>query len=244
MIFGHAAGSSGPQHDSATRRLDEARGRQQRLVDRLALTRDQTCAKERLSAGRAGVAARDQWLHWIDEGESLEPWADGDWAPVATAGEGRVGLRGAVRPSGALVELVRVTDGDGPAALAASWIATATPACVGPLRKRLVAFAAPRTGSAELLGDLRLAATEAITNAVLHAYRDRDEPGTVTAGIAIARGRVEVVVSDGGVGPSPRPDSPGAGLGTSLMAAVCDGITIGPGAGGRGTEVRMVFALR
>jgi diguanylate cyclase (GGDEF)-like protein len=26
------------------------------------------------------VAAREEWLHWIDEGVSLAPWADGEWA--------------------------------------------------------------------------------------------------------------------------------------------------------------------
>jgi hypothetical protein len=26
-------------------------------------------------------AAREQWLHWIEERESLEPLADGEWSP-------------------------------------------------------------------------------------------------------------------------------------------------------------------
>jgi hypothetical protein len=89
---------SGPEHMSAVRRLAAARGAQSRL-DALqtprAGTGAQTLALERLSAGRANVAARQEWLHWIDEGESLAPWADGDWAPngptdpsAATAGAG------------------------------------------------------------------------------------------------------------------------------------------------------------
>jgi anti-sigma regulatory factor (Ser/Thr protein kinase) len=80
----------------------------------------------------------------------------------------------------------------------------------------------------------------------MHAYRDRDRPGTVTAGIstdATAR-RVEVVVTDGGSGMAARPDSPGAGLGVSIIAAVCDQVTIRPRPTGAGTEVRMIFALR
>lgn len=56
----------GPEHTSAVRRLAAARDEQHRLDT---------------SVSRAEVAAREQWLHWIDEGESLEPWADGEWAP-------------------------------------------------------------------------------------------------------------------------------------------------------------------
>jgi diguanylate cyclase (GGDEF)-like protein len=41
-------------------------------------------AESRLGAARACVASREQWLHWIDEGESLEPWADGEWAQIGT----------------------------------------------------------------------------------------------------------------------------------------------------------------
>jgi hypothetical protein len=61
---------SGPEHTSAVRLLAVARGAQSRMD-----------ALERLSAGRADVAAREGWLHWVDEGESLAPWADGEWAP-------------------------------------------------------------------------------------------------------------------------------------------------------------------
>ena len=99
MTVGNVARSSGVHHDSAAHRLDEALARQGRLITRLAPTREQTCAKERLSAGRAGVASRDQWLHWIDEAESLEPWADGEWAPTHT-------LMAVAQHPDALVELV------------------------------------------------------------------------------------------------------------------------------------------
>jgi serine/threonine-protein kinase RsbW len=246
MSVGYVARSTGPQHDSATRRLDEAQGRQRRLVDHLAPTREQASAQERLSAGRAGVASRDQWLHWIEEAESLEPWADGNWAPTPTltAEGGRPGLLAITQHPGALVELVFGPQGDGSATSRASWIAPALPACVGPVRRRLVDFVAAHRDDERLLGDVRLAVSEAITNAVVHAYRDRDQPGTVTAGIGTAAGRIEVIVSDGGVGMSPRPDSLGAGLGLSLMSAACDQVTIGPGPTGKGTEVRMIFALR
>jgi hypothetical protein len=75
---------SGPEHASASRRLAGARDEHSRLGTRFKAavgTAAEPLAQERLSAGRAYVAAREEWLHWIDEGESLAPWADGEWAP-------------------------------------------------------------------------------------------------------------------------------------------------------------------
>jgi hypothetical protein len=65
-------------------RLTGARAEQTRLAAVYAAaagTPAEPLAQERLSAGRAYVASREQWLHWVDEGESLAPWADGVWAP-------------------------------------------------------------------------------------------------------------------------------------------------------------------
>jgi hypothetical protein len=76
-----------PEHASAVRRLAGARDEQSRLGILFAAavgTGAEPLALERLSAGRAYVAARKEWLHWIDEGESLAPWADGEWAPEAS----------------------------------------------------------------------------------------------------------------------------------------------------------------
>ncbi|HEX2104519.1 MAG TPA: ATP-binding protein, partial [Solirubrobacteraceae bacterium] len=219
-----------------------------RLVDRLASERGQACAEERLSAGRAGVAAREQWLHWIDEAESREPWADGEWAPRAglLAERGSAGPLAVEQHPGALVERIHVPPGPGSSARAASWVAPALPVCVGPLCARLVSFAEAHLEGESLIADLKLSASEAITNVVLHAYRDHDRPGTVAAGISTDRtaGRAEVVVTDTGVGMSRRPDSPGAGLGLSIMTAICDQVTIRPGSTDVGTEVRLIFAVR
>jgi hypothetical protein len=76
-------------HRSAVTRLAGARDQERRLdVARAAAvgTRAEQLAQERLSAGHADVAAREQWLHWVDEGESLAPWADGEWAPSDLTG--------------------------------------------------------------------------------------------------------------------------------------------------------------
>jgi serine/threonine-protein kinase RsbW/stage II sporulation protein AB (anti-sigma F factor) len=248
MTADYVARSSGLEHARAARRLLEARDRQGRLVDRLAITRGQVWADERVSAAHASVASRDQWLHWIDEAESLEPWADGEWAPRAgVLAEGaRAGPFAVEQHPGAVVELVHDPPVAGSTAFAASWIAPALPICVRPLRTRLTAFAEAHLDCETLVGDLKLAASEAISNAVMHAYRDRDRPGTVTAGISTDRaaGRVEMVVTDGGSGMTARPDSPGAGFGLSIITAVSDQVTIRPGSNGAGTQIRMIFALR
>ena len=78
-----------PAHDSAVRRLGAARAEATRLdalSEAAAGTRAGPQAQRRLSAGRADVAAREQWLHWVEEGESIAPWADGEWGPSAPAG--------------------------------------------------------------------------------------------------------------------------------------------------------------
>jgi hypothetical protein len=58
-------------HASAVRRLGEARDEQHRLTERLALaegTPSERGAEKDLSAGRAGVAAREAWLVWVERG--------------------------------------------------------------------------------------------------------------------------------------------------------------------------------
>jgi hypothetical protein len=77
------------EHASAVARLAAARVEQGRLGDVLTAAvgpRATGLAETGVSAGHADVAAREEWLNWVDEGESLEPWADGDWAPGLRAG--------------------------------------------------------------------------------------------------------------------------------------------------------------
>lgn len=84
MTERRVARSSGPEHANAVRRLAGARDEQGRLgglCEAAAGSRAEPLAEERLSAARAHVASREEWLHWIEEGESLAPWADGEWGP-------------------------------------------------------------------------------------------------------------------------------------------------------------------
>jgi anti-sigma regulatory factor (Ser/Thr protein kinase) len=87
-----------------------------------------------------------------------------------------------------------------------------------------------------------LAVSEAVTNVVVHAYRDRDadaEPGHVHVTVTLEPDQVLVAVSDDGVGLTPRPDSPGAGLGLPIVAALADRFEVHERTGG--TRVLMSF---
>jgi anti-sigma regulatory factor (Ser/Thr protein kinase) len=83
--------------------------------------------------------------------------------------------------------------------------------------------------------------SEAVTNAVVHAYRDCNRPGTVHVCAALHDEGVEIAVSDDGLGLRPRPDSPGVGLGMPLIADLADNVTIE--SRGRGTRVAARFLL-
>lgn len=125
-----------------------------------------------------------------------------------------------------------------------TWSLPAQPSSVSELRTRVAEYAARQDVVDPPLEGLRLAVSEAVTNAVVHAYRDQ-APGVVTASIDIDRpaSRIVVHVTDDGQGLGPRPDSPGLGLGLPLIASVADETTLLPGPGGIGTDVCMRFAI-
>ncbi len=84
--------------------------------------------------------------------------------------------------------------------------------------------------------------SEAVANAVLHAYRDRERPGRVRVTAALDDEGVEVSVTDDGLGPRPRADSPGVGLGMPLIADLADRVEIAR-AGAGGTRIAARFVL-
>ena len=69
----------------------------------------------------------------------------------------------------------------------------------------------------EVVEDISLAVSEAATNVVLHAYVGDSEPGPLVLSARVMDDRVHVVIRDHGRGMTPRPDSPGLGLGLPLM---------------------------
>ena len=114
---------------------------------------------------------------------------------------------------------------------------TADASRVGDLRKAVVAFA-------EAIGfddtnPIALAVSEAITNVVVHAYRDA-EVGDVRIVACDKPDRLVVVVRDYGAGMLPRADSPGLGLGLPLISTMADDLQI-EAAEGSGCLLRMHF---
>ena len=91
-----------------------------------------------------------------------------------------------------------------------------------------------------VLSDVKLAVTEACTNAVVHAYPDGDGPLEVAA--YLRESRLLLVVRDEGRGIVPRTDSPGLGLGLPLIATLAEALELGTDAENR-TEVRMTFRI-
>jgi serine/threonine-protein kinase RsbW/stage II sporulation protein AB (anti-sigma F factor) len=108
------------------------------------------------------------------------------------------------------------------------------------MRREVAAYAQRAGLDADAVGDVRLAVSEAATNAVVHGYRDARD-GELKVAAYVDAGEFVVIVSDAGVGLAPRPDSPGLGLGMPLMASVTSRFRVV--SRGLGTEIHMAFAL-
>jgi anti-sigma regulatory factor (Ser/Thr protein kinase) len=117
---------------------------------------------------------------------------------------------------------------------------TAEPGSVPLARSALREFALAAGASQQQVDSVRLAGSEAVTNAVVHAYRDR--PGEIYVTAAVVSDGLWVLIADDGCGMEPRADCPGLGLGLGLISQVSDELAIVPRASG-GTEVRMRFKI-
>jgi serine/threonine-protein kinase RsbW len=108
-------------------------------------------------------------------------------------------------------------------------------------RRELTDVAAMAGAGGERLEEIRLAVSEALTNAVVHAYRG-DQPGHFHVTAAVASGELWVLISDDGRGLHAWNDSRGLGIGLSLISGLSDDFAIVTRASG-GTEVQMRFDL-
>lgn len=88
------------------------------------------------------------------------------------------------------------------------------------------------------VADVRLAVSEATTNALVHGYRG--EPGTIQVEATVDDGGLTIAVRDAGGGLRPRADSPGLGLGLPVIAAVADRLDVEDAR--PGTRLRFSFA--
>jgi anti-sigma regulatory factor (Ser/Thr protein kinase) len=106
------------------------------------------------------------------------------------------------------------------------------------LARKALADLAREHGAPE--SDVKLAVSEAVTNSVLHAYRDR-EPGTISLHARVDRGRLLIAVGDDGSGMRPNLDSTGLGLGISLITKLATDVRFD--STDRGTTVSMSFPV-
>jgi anti-sigma regulatory factor (Ser/Thr protein kinase) len=90
---------------------------------------------------------------------------------------------------------------------------------------------------------IALAVSEAVTNAVIHAYIDEPLPGDVQVFAERHPGNgLEIQVCDDGRGMMPRSDSPGLGVGLPLLAKLAQRFHVETRASG-GTAVSMFFPV-
>lgn len=120
-----------------------------------------------------------------------------------------------------------------------SVVEPALPASVPSLRHRAREFAAVQGAGEQLVADVALAVSEAVTNVVKYAYKGGAE-GSIELTASVKQDRLEIWVRDRGTGFG-RGSVDGLGLGLSIIARLCDDMKIVQE--GAGTEVRMRFAL-
>ena len=122
----------------------------------------------------------------------------------------------------------------------ATWRLPAVPASVPRLRRNLLEAISGRGFDEDAVG---LAVTEALTNAVRHAYPGSQGP--VTLSVQQSADRLVVVVTDQGVGArssnARRSSDRGTGMGLPLLHELCASVRIDPG--NSGTTVTMAFAV-
>jgi anti-sigma regulatory factor (Ser/Thr protein kinase)/PAS domain-containing protein len=122
----------------------------------------------------------------------------------------------------------------------AEWKLPARETSVPKLRGAVHGFVSEHGATGDVLSDVALAVSEAVTNSVMHAFLDRDL-GIVRVAVRAADDEIVVVVSDDGRGMQPRPDSPGLGMGLPLIGQLAASLDIRVPAGG-GTELCMTFS--
>jgi serine/threonine-protein kinase RsbW/stage II sporulation protein AB (anti-sigma F factor) len=109
-------------------------------------------------------------------------------------------------------------------------------------REAVRAFAADQGADVHTLAAVELCVSEAVSNAVVHAYRKLGGRGPVEVEARRPDGYLCIYVRDRGSGVRRRADSPGLGLGLPLIRRRRSTSTSAPHSAG-GTEVLMRFEL-
>ena len=129
------------------------------------------------------------------------------------------------------------------------------PAIVGNegfARAAVAAFCTPLSPSLEEINDIKTAVSEAVTNCIVHAYRDT--VGDIRINVKLCEGRiVQVEIKDKGCGiadvkkarePLFTTDAEGerSGMGFTVMESFCDSVRVSSKPG-RGTTVTLLKRL-
>src|SRR5215208_1029008 len=112
-----------------------------------------------------------------------------------------------------------------------------TPLGVRRLRGEMAGIATDCGMDAAGVADVLLAVTEAATNAVMHGYAQAT--GELTVSAVVQDGELAIVIGDSGCGFDERRDTPGLGVGLSIIATVAERLRIITNPGG--TEIHMAF---
>lgn len=115
-----------------------------------------------------------------------------------------------------------------------------TAEAVAEIRNAVCQFAQSRGFHAEKFEAIKLAVSEAVTNAVLHGYSDHHGQISVVAEVDDS-GALQVVIADQGRGMLPHRDSEGLGLGVPIITTLADHVDITSPTNQGGTAVHMHF---
>jgi anti-sigma regulatory factor (Ser/Thr protein kinase) len=113
---------------------------------------------------------------------------------------------------------------------------------VAPIRHAVIAFARGAGAPRRSVDDIALAVTEAVTNAVMHAFSTREGPGTVTVLGSVEDHSLRFAISDDGDGMSTRSGHQGLGLGLAIIARLAEDVQFRSSASG-GTLITMRFSM-
>jgi anti-sigma regulatory factor (Ser/Thr protein kinase) len=103
-------------------------------------------------------------------------------------------------------------------------------------------FVADRVLDKATFDAMVLCVSEAVTNAVLHAYPDGQAGADVELEARLFEDHLDLVVRDHGKGLAPRADSPGFGIGLPLISQMASFAEVDTRESG-GTEITMRFQL-
>ncbi len=122
----------------------------------------------------------------------------------------------------------------------------------GIARAAVAAFCAQLNPTAVELADIKCAVSEAVTNCIVHGYRD--EVGIISISVKLCEGRmIQIEIRDKGCGiadvrqarePLFTTDAAGerSGMGFTVMESFCDGVRVNSRVG-RGTTVTLLKRL-